>query len=155
MSEVVIHAEGTLRFVQASGTGNTWATASAPVSGTLGFIKALSYTSAQTIVTVTERGIPSHHKITERAPIDVTFQFLITGRHFSALSGSGATVPMFHIEARYSAAHIGNGTTGHYLHLFGVAMESIAFAEAPEGSTIDIKGKALGMGQWTGSGYLS
>ncbi len=61
--EARVFAEGTLKWVQASGTGPAWATASAPASATVGFVQAgVSTNSAATIVTVKERGFPHHHK---------------------------------------------------------------------------------------------
>lgn len=154
MSEVRVHAEGTLWYVQASGTGRTWTTGATPVSGLLGYVDGFQYTSAQTIQTITERGIPDHHKVTMKAPIDVSFNFMWTGGTPSAASGSGATVPMWHLEFRASAAEIGNGSTGFYHQFMGVASESIAFTENPDGDKIAAKMRALAMVGPTGSGYI-
>ncbi len=39
MPEVRIMSEGTLRYVQGSGSGRTWGTASAPASGLYGYVQ--------------------------------------------------------------------------------------------------------------------
>lgn len=155
MAEVRTMEEGALRAVQASGVGATWATASAPASALFGFVKAFNYTSARTITTISDRGIPSHHKETDRAPIDITFQFLWTGRIPSAIQSSGASVSMWHLEYRASALEIGNGTTGDFQQVYGAALTQVRFNEATDGSTIDLTFRALGIGAFTGSGYLS
>lgn len=154
-SEVRVMMEGTLRFVRQSGSGRTWATASAPVSGLLAYVQSFSYTSAQTLTTIRERGVPDHHKITEKAPIDVTFQCLFTGQIPTAISGSGATVPMWALEFRASAAEIGNGTTGTYIQFHGAGLQDLKFGEAKEGDTLDFTLRALALNGPTGSGYLS
>lgn len=155
MPEVRVMVEGSLRVVQASGSGATWATASAPVSALLGYITDFTYTSAQTVTTISDRGRPTHHKLTEFAPIDISFSFLTTGAFPSAVSGSGATVPMWHLEHRASAAEIGNGTTGVYNEILGFALQSYQFTEGKEGNKIALKGRALGIVRDTGSGFLS
>lgn len=153
--EVRVYSEGTLRFVQASGSGRTWATAATPASGLLAYCRSFEYTSAQTVQTVMERGNPDHHKVTQRAPIDVTFRCGWTGGNPTALSGSGATVPMIHLEHRASAAEIGNGTTGVYHQFIGGALISQKLTEGTDENTIDLTYRFLGMQGPTGSGYLS
>ncbi len=155
MAEVRTMSEGELRWVRASGVGNVWATAATPVSGIFAFVRSFSYTSAQTVTTVNERGRPHHNKITQVAPIDVTMTCAWTGRFPSAVSGSGATVPMIHLEHRASAAEIGNGTTGDFTQFHGVALASIQFTEGAEENTLNVSFRALAMNGPTGSGYLS
>jgi len=154
MAEVRVMAEGTLRLVQASGSGASWATASAPASALMGFCKSFSYTSAQTVTTISERGIPNHNKITEKAPIDVTFQLLWTGVFPTAASGASATVPMWHLEHRASAAEIAAGSA-FYHQFYGGALQSIKFTEATDGNTIDLTYRCLGMNGGTASGYIA
>lgn len=154
MAEVRTLREGELRYVRASGSGAAWATASAPVSGLLGYVQDFSFTSAQTITTIMNRGSVDHHKMTQLSPIDVTFRFLWTGGNFSAVSGAGATVPMVHLEHRASAAEI--GATSAFWHQFhGAALVSTQLQEAAEGDTINMTFRCLAMIGATASGYLS
>lgn len=154
-TEVRVMREGELRFVRASGVGSTWATASAPVSGIMGYVQSLSFTSAQTITTISERGTPNHHKLTERSPIDVTFECLWTGSFPTAVSGSGATLPMWHLEHRASAGEVGNGTTGDFHQFHGAALISHQWTEAREGNRIALTFRCLAYVGPTGSGFLS
>lgn len=151
MAEVRIQAEGTLWFVQASGSGRTWATASAPASGLLGYVQSFSFTSGQTVTTIMERGIPDHHKVTEKAAIDVSFDFLSTGARFGYLTASGSTVPMAHLELRHSAAEL---NSGYYYQFHGAALQSDKFDEQKEGNKISISFRALAMNGPTASGYI-
>lgn len=152
--EVRTFAEGELWWVQASGSGRTWATASAPASGFLAYVQAgMGYTSAQKFAVIKERGIPDHYKFTERDPIELSFQCLSTGGMPSAASGSGASVPMLHLELRHERAE--NPASGYYEQFHGVPIQSLAFKENPDGNTIDFKSMALAMNGPTGSGYLT
>lgn len=153
-SEVRTLSEGTLRFVQASGSGRTWATASAPPSGLMGYIQSFSIDSGRKITTVMERGIPDHHKFTEASPIKVTFDFLHTASGLGFLTASGASMPMIHLEHRASATENGGGT-GVFFQMYGCALESLKFKEAKDGNTISLSFVALAMNGATGSGYLS
>lgn len=153
MAEVRVMSEGTLRVVQGSGTGRTWATASSPVSGLLAFVQSFSFTSGQTITTIKERGIPDHHKMTEKDPIDVTFECLWTGAFPSAATASGASIPHFHLEHKAVAGEIG-ATSGFYHQFHGCALQSIQWTEQAEGNRINLSFRALAMNGATGSGYL-
>lgn len=160
-NEVVVFSEGTLRGVQASGSGRTWATGATPPSALYGYVQnGMSITSAQTVTTIMERGIPDHHKITEKAPIKVTIKQLQTYQTafitpFNVLTASGTTVPMQHLEWRTSAANIGAGGTGEYWQFLGVATESIKATEDTKGNGLDYSFVCLAMIARTGSGYLS
>lgn len=161
MPEVRILAEGTLRGVQASGSGRTWATASAPASGLYGYVQnGMSLTSAQTVTTIMERGIPDHHKISEKAAIKVSvsqLQIYQTGfsTPFVLATASGSTTLLQHMEWRISAAEVGAGTTGMYYQFFGVLPESIKVTEDSKGNKLDFSFVCLGYTGPTGSGYLS
>lgn len=159
--EARVQSEGTLRGVQASGTGRTWATAASPASALYGYVQnGMSITSAQTVVQIMERGVPDHNKVTEKAGIKVSIKQLhtyLTGQvtPLNVLTASGATVPMQHLEWRISAAEIGNGSTGMYYQFYGVANESIKINEDTKGNTIDYSFVCLGYTGPTGSGFLS
>lgn len=155
MTEVRVKAEGTLRQVQASGSGRAWATAAAAPAAILAYVQEFSVTSAQTITTIMERGVPDHHKVTQKAPIDVTFRCLWTGGTPTALTSSGTTIPLFHLEHRASAAEIGNGSTGMFHQFHGAALQSVQLQEADEGNSINLTYRCLAMVGPTGSGFLS
>ena len=154
MPEVRIQAEGSLRFVQASGSGRTWATASAPASGLIAYVQSFSYDSAAKFVQIMERGIPDHHKLTERTPIKITFDCLQTGTFPTAATSQGASVQMWHLEFRASAPEMGGGT-GFYNQFHGCPIESIKISEEKEGNKISVSVVALSMTGPTASGYLS
>jgi hypothetical protein len=116
--------------------------------------EGLSLNSAQTVTTIMERGVPDHHKITEKAPITVTFKGLSTGLMSGYLTASGSTVPMLHMELRHSAGEIA-AASGFYYQFHGVAAQSIKFTENKQGNSVDLSFVALAMTGPTASGYLS
>lgn len=150
--EVRVQAEGAFRWVQASGSGRVWATASAPQSGLVGFCTEFSFTSAQNIVTIKERGRPDHHKIVGQEPIEVSVTFLWTGTNPMPVSGSGASVPMEHLEFKALRPEYGN--SGFYYQFYGAAVPSLEFSEAEEGDTITMTFNCLGMSGVNTTGYL-
>lgn len=155
MAEVRVKAEGTLRWVQASGSGRTWATASAPASGVVGFVQSFSFTSAQTVQTMVERGRPDHHKLVGFSPIDVSLEFLWTGNFLApTATGSGASLPMFHMEFRASAVERGAGT-GEYFQFHGCALVDNRVTENDDGNRVALTYRALAMTGPTASGFLS
>lgn len=155
MPEARTLLEGELRWVQASGSGRTWATAATPASGIVGFCAGVTITSGQTITTIMNRGIPDHHKKTEAAAIDISFDMLWTGTYaLPTASGGGASVPMWHYEFRTSAPELG-AASAYYYQFYGCPMVSVDIKEAKEGDTVSIKTKALGMSGANTSGYLS
>lgn len=154
MAEVRIQAEGSLWWVQASGSGNVWATASAPASGLMAYMQSFTYISAQTIATISDRGVPIHHKVQSKQPITLNPQFLWTGTYPTALTASGASVPLFHLEFKATQPEIANGT-GRYLEFLGAAMPSLQFTEQPAGDQVNLQFVCLGLVGPTGSGYLS
>lgn len=152
-SEVRVQAEGLLRWVQASGSGNVWATASAPQSGLVGYVQSFSHTSAQEMTTIMERGKPTHHKFMSSTPPEVTYEFLWTGTNaFPTATASGASVPMFHLEFRASASETPG--TGVYYQYHGCVPLTNDFTENAEGNTISYSFRALGMNGPSASGYL-
>lgn len=154
MGEVRVQVEGSLRFVQASGSGRSWATGSAPTSGLLAFVQSFQFTSAQTITTISDRGIPDHHKITQKAPIQLTVNALWTGANPLAASGASATVPMYHLEFRASAGEIG-AASAFYYDFYGAALQQVQLQEQAAGNTIQLQYMCLGMSGANTSGYLS
>jgi hypothetical protein len=154
MTEARVLREGTLRWVQGSGSGNVWATASAPTSGLLAYVESMTYTSAETFVAITERGTPDHFKKTMAAVINGTVNMNWTGQFPNAVSGSGASVPFFHWEHRASAGELGPNSAV-YTQLLGVVIPSQAWNEAEAANMLNVTWNALAMNGPTASGYLS
>lgn len=155
-NEARVMAEGSLWWVQASGSGRAWATAATPKSGLMGLVTDFSYSSAATITTIMERGTPNHHKVTERSRIEPSVSFLWTGTNAlpSAETGSGASVPMFHLEFKAIRPEDFAGS-GYYYQFHGAALQSFDFKEAKEGDNLALKFACLAMTGPTASGYLS
>src|SRR3990172_11579920 len=109
--EVRIFAEGSLRWVQASGTGG-WATASAPITALMGFVQAgLAIASARNFTTVMERGVPHHHKFLDEQPPEVTFTYLqaVTANMANPATASGVSTPQMHFQLRSQDNEIAAG----------------------------------------------
>lgn len=155
MPEVRVQSEGSMRAVQASGSGRTWTTGATPPSAILGYVQDFSFTSAAQIATIMERGNPDHHKMQSKTPIDLTVNYLWTGGMPTALTASGASMPMYHLEYRASAPEVGNGSTGAYYQFMGAALVQAQFQERPEGNIINAQYRCLAMTGPTGSGFLS
>lgn len=155
MSEVRVAAEGSLWWVQASGSGRAWATAATPASGLVGYVTDFSFSSARTVTTIMERGLPDHHKESERSRIEPTFSMLWTGNHARpTATGTGASMPMFHLEFKATRPEDFAGS-GFYYQFHGAALQSFDFKEAKEGDNISMKYAALAVTGPTASGYLS
>ncbi len=153
-NEVRVHAEGSLRWVQASATTG-WRTASAPQSGILAFTEKVSHESGRTLTVIKDRGIPNHFKETERNEIKIDVDVLWTGALPTAASGAGVTVPLYHLELRASAEELGAGSAWYYQY-HGVAPESIKVDPSnKDGGKVTLSFKALSMNGPTASGYLS
>jgi len=154
MGEIRNAFEGTLRYVQASGSGTAWATASAPTSGLIGYVTNLTFNSAQQVSPIFNRGVPTHQKVTQRDVITVNFdvQWGVTGDYpdFS-VTGSGATVPMKHLELKSTAPEAGGAI---YHQFIGCARLSENFTEGNPANTQTWSLQALAMTGPTGSGYL-
>lgn len=151
--EVRVRQEGTLMWVRASGTGATWATASAPNSGTIGFCNEFTFTSGATIQTMSDRGVPSHHKQVSQEPVSLTFAFNWTGYLPTGVSGDGATVPMIHLEYRALEPEDNAAVSGRFYQFHGVPLNNIAWTEG-DPTTVSMQSNALAMNGATASGYL-
>jgi len=156
MTEVRTLREGTLRWVQASGSGTSWATASAPTSGLLGFVTNFTRTSAQTMEPINDRGTLSHWKKADDQPVAVSWDLLygVTADYPVWASGSGASVPMIHLEFKATAPEgaAGAGTLWEQFH--GVVADQIILTETTPADTYSYTCRALAMNGPTGSGFL-
>lgn len=160
MSEVRTMLEGSLSLVQASASGGgasgarVWATASAPASANnLAYVTNVTFTSARTINTISNRGLPTHHKRGGATPIQFNATVLWTGNFTGFATASGASMPLAHAELKYSDPE--DGGTGRYYQFHGLAVQQLQFTEAENGNTQQVSFIALGMNGPTGSGYLT
>ena len=158
MSEVRVQAEGVLRYVQASASGGdasglrVWATGSGASNDVFAYVQSFSFTSARQMATISDRGLPTHHKETTKDPINVTFQCLWTGSTPFPASADGASIQAWHLE--FKANNPEEGGTGRYYQFHGAAVQQTQFTENAEGDTVDFTVMALGVNGPTGSGYL-
>lgn len=149
-------AEGSLRWVQASGTGG-WATASAAATALVGFVQA-GTTFAQTtnFTTVMERGIPHHHKFLDEQPVEVTFTYLqaVTANMANPATASGVSTPQVHFQLRSQDNEIAAGSAQYWL-LMNCVKVPRTWTEAAEGNTLAETWRALTVIGPTASGYLA
>ena len=165
--EIRVQAEGTLRWVQAgSGTGGVvptgWITQYATaISGSVGCCEGFGFDRNATYVTVSNRGIPSHHKRTQNNPVDISFNvtFGVTADYPPRqpyITASGFSVPMWHLEFKEHTPEIGSGVaTGIYYQFHNCVELGDPFTEAMDGNRVAFKYRALAMVGPTGSGMLS
>lgn len=156
--EVRVFAEGALYWVQASGTGGAWATASAATTALVGFVEAgMNQTSAQRIVTITDRGIPKHHKIIGKEPIELTLEFkqAVTANDpaITVATSSGASTPMIHMELKSDSVELGGGSATYRQFRYGVLSDN-QWTEQEEGNMARQTWVFLEMNGPTGSGYV-
>lgn len=160
MPEVRVMAEGTLRWVQASGVGTAWTTAASPISGLLGYVQAgMSWTYGNEFGQIFDRGAVQHHKLLSVTPPNGRFTILegVTADwpDGQIATASGASVPMIHLEWRMAYTELGGGS-GYFYQLMGVPFpDAITLTEQPEGNTREYAFKALSANGPTASGYLS
>lgn len=156
-NEIRIHREGTLRWVQASGTAG-WATASAPASGLIGFVQAgfdFFMPLAKKYETILNRGIPSHHKLVELEPGKASFTVLwgVTGDWPAIITSSGVSTPQVHLEFRMQQDELA-AASGLYYQLTNCVELSRKITEEANGNKIVFSYQYLtGIGP-TGSGYI-
>lgn len=157
-TEVRVQAEGTLRWAGASAPNGGWITAMTPVSssGAVGFVQAgMSHQSATKRVTVSDRGVPNHHKNIGREPGEVTFTFLeaITANNpaLYKTTAGGASLPLVHFEHKATAAEDGSAIYRQYHHC---TLISDGWTEQEEGNAYQQTWRFLSMNGPTASGYM-
>ena len=159
-NEVRVHAEGALRWVQASGSGGGpggWATASAAATALVGFVQAdFSFDSAQNLVTVKNRGVPDHVKVIgrEHVTLNLTYLQAITANMANPATASGVSVPAVHFELLYDVAELPD-PTAQYFQFNHATLESRGFAEGEEGNQWKETWRVLQMTGPTASGYIA
>jgi hypothetical protein len=156
--EVRVFAEGALRWAQASGTGGAWSTASAATTALVGFVQAgTQQSSAQRAITVTDRGMPKHHKVIGKDPISLTINFLqaVTANDpaLSVTTSLGASTPMLHFELKSDSVELGNGSATYRQFRYAVLTDN-QWSEEEEGNKCQQTWVCLEMNGPTASGYL-
>lgn len=158
MTEPRVFAEGTLRWVAASAPNGGWLTASAPISasGAVGFVQAgMSHASAAKRATISDRGIPVHHKNIGREPIEITFTFMeaITANNPAGYKTTGASqsLPLLHFEHKATAAE--DGSAYYYQYHHGTLIDD-TWTEGEEGNAKKQTWRFLSMTGPTASGFL-
>ncbi len=174
MGEIRTLAEGTLRWVEASGSALTWQTGAsvatatdtaawAARSGLLGFVQAgASFSLAENWATIMNRGVPNHHILTDTPPVELRFTVL-AGNTADYPSGNTAIgpsslgiqlPPRFNIEFKSRQPERGVNT-GIFYQFHHVVVLSKGYAEQPEGNTREFTFRAISAVGPTASGYLS
>lgn len=155
MAEIFVQREGALRWAQVSGNGLSWQTAAAAPTGLMGFIQSFSIKSAQTVTTIMDRGVPSHHKVTDKPIVEVDFSFLSTGYWPTGVAtNSLATTPQFLMEFKQVASNSANGSAVYH-QFYGVGIRSVKFDEGKDGNTITLSTYAVTYTGPTASGYMA
>lgn len=154
-NEVKVKAEGSFWLVQASGANPTgWNTGVTPVSALLGYVESFTFASGRNLVTMSDRGIPKHHKEGSKMPIDVTINFKWTGAYPQAASAAGGgTVPLWHGELKYTEKDVG-AASGRYYQFYGIAEQQAQFTENEDGNVIAVTYRALGMSGANTTGFM-
>lgn len=159
--EARILAEGSLRWVVPSGTGQAWSTASAAPTGLVGFVQAgLAFTRARSVVGISERGTPDHLKQAARNFVDLNFTFLqaVTANYPpTSTTAAGASLPLLHMELKHNTPELGAsiGATAQYHQFIFGAFVSDQFTEAEDGNKYQQTWRFVNVQGPTASGYLS
>jgi hypothetical protein len=155
LTEIRNAREGALYWLAASGSGSAWATASGASGRLLAYVQSFTWTSGKTVNPVFDRGTLSHWKATDNGqPISLSFAVLyaVTGNWPTSLaSGSGATVPMAHLEFKMTAPEAG---AAQWYQFHGCPIDQLQFGEEANANTQTITMRALAMVGPTGSGYI-
>ena len=153
--EIRNRQEGHLYWVQASGEGRTWATASGAATALVAYVRDLDWTSSQTVTAIMDRGVPDHHKVIDRQPVRLAFTLAeaITGQFPLPVSGAGASVPLLHLEFKQSVPE-NPAVSGIYYQFFGVPVAQVRFVDGERENTRLYTLRALAMNGPTGRGYI-
>ena len=154
--EARIWREGELRWVQASGTGD-WKTAAAAATGLWGYVRAgFAFDDTWNYVTVSDRGLPKHHKFQGREAPEVTFETLfgITADIPNPATSSGVSTPQVHLEIKMREEEVATAS-GIYYQFTNCVKVRQGFGESEDGNTMAYTFRALSANGPTGSGYLA
>lgn len=154
--EARVFAEGSLRWVQASGI-NGWATASAPVSALVGFVQAGErFNSAANMAVIKERGVPHHHKKLGAEAIEIQFTYLqaVTANIPNPATASGVSTKQVHMEIRHQDDEVAAASAQYFQLMNGVRITQ-GWTEGENGNQLQETWRFLSMTGPTASGYLS
>ncbi len=154
MGEVRVQAEGELRWVQGSGSGLAWLTAASPKSGTFAYVRSFDFSSAQTHQAISDRGVPTHWKHISKTPITVNANADWTGYWPTALTASGVSLPLMHLEFVAREDELGITPTGRYIQFLGVVTDNMQVTENENADTIAFTFQALALIGPAATGYL-
>jgi hypothetical protein len=122
-----------------------------------GFVQAgMTFSQMETFVAMHDRGVPKHFKHTKKEVGKGQFKLLygITADYpATAITASGASVPMVHLEWR--ANYTENGTaSGIYWQLMNCVLGAPKFTEAENGDDATYDFQYIYQQGPTASGYL-
>ena len=153
-NEVRNLAEGTLRWVQASGTGG-WATASAPASGLFGYIQGgMNFQQPRQYETVYNRGTAGHFKLVRVENGKLSFDLLwgVTADYPpTAVTASGVSTNQIHLEWRNTAPEAGGAL---YWQFYNCVQATPKVTENERGDQVSFEFLYLAHNGTTASGYL-
>ena len=149
--------EGSMRWVQSSGTGG-WLTASAPNSGLFGYVRAgMSFQQPRKYGAVYNRGTAGHFKFVQKETVKVTFSlgYGVTADYPpTGVTASGVSVPQIHLEFKATAPE-SPSLTGLYWEFLNCVPSNRVFKEGDAEDTYDFTFEALDFVGPTASGFLS
>lgn len=154
--EARVFAEGALRWAQSSGTGG-WNTASGAVTALVGFVQVgTTWNSARNIATITDRGVPHHHKTIGSEPVEVQFTYLqaVTANMANPATGSGVSTPQAHFELRHTDAEVA-AASGQYHQFHNGTLLQRGWTEGENGNQFQETWRFLAMVGPTASGYIA
>lgn len=180
MPETRVWAEGTLRWVEASGatgiSATGWVTGAAvltatgtaawaALSGLLGFVQpGMTFNHpAREFATVEDRGLPTMHKWARRLPSEITVRILeaVTGDWPTGNTAIGpsslglADVPSFMLEFKQAIPAVESNLTGIYYQMHHAKILDRQRTEQAEGNILELRMRALAVQGPTASGFLS
>ena len=151
MSIVFNLADGHFGLVAASGISGGWVTAASPPysASPLLYFEGLSVTSARQVTTVMDRGVPAHHKVTQRNPLQLSFSYLHTG-------GPGIPLMLLHSQFAADAEDLSYSTIAQrdFTYFTHCIVANQDLAEQPENNMVNVTMHALTMFH-TGTAYLA
>jgi hypothetical protein len=120
----------------------------------MAYISNFSWTTAQNLAAVNDRGVPDHWKKLDTQPVQLSFTVneALTAQMPNPSSGGGASVPLLHMEFKQSVPEDA-AMTGIYYQFMGVPFQSMQFNEGDQ-NTRQYTTQALAMNGPTGSGRI-
>ncbi len=127
----------------------------------IGFAAGFTFDRNDQYVTISNRGIPNHHKRTMRSPVELNFNVIygVTADYPPRnpyVTASGFSVPGWHLEFKQHTPEIGSGlATGIYYQFHNCVEIGDPFSENEAGNTVAFRYRALAAVGPQSTGYLS